>query len=1422
MNALSFLWHQLSLDMLVTEPSLVASVDCSAEEKYLQKHPEAVDDEVEAVFVLDCEVNKSSTPESRSNHLAEVSLACASRTACHDVPEPLPTALRRLQFVGKDQVTVGMLLMLDDYRSHLYASLDQLPLWLQHLAGRTPHLDQLETFLLTLKKSRISRADLLLRPLPEYIWRQGEDIPLSDYETEDEEESNSPAKHSVEEHKSATAGIEFSLFSETSRFSPIDVEEPQSWTIFLDVVDVDALVEGNGHPALTSDDFNNGLLYALWRTCGTLNISVRVLKEWLSALSPAPLKAMVLDRMIVAAEAMHRHMRTAPQHIEQLRVPILFYSSKDDNSKKINDKSTPLQDNADDKSTSEDRIHGVSIVDVICLDSEDDPLRNIIPNGVEEHSDHPLSTSTTVRNKIAEKDSTSVFEMPRQQNCVTTLNEDVQLLNVDSNTTSNVNADTVEVESSTNLSVYVEEVKVESNAPSDVDVEEVKVENDSGLIVEKVKLECTATTITGANQGNVDSASVSSSCANEESVDYNVELSSCDNQVGVKCNSIAIAPATENVSDINSTKTIIPEPLLQALSLTSSKEVTVNKSNSPVRRISHPRKCTLRVSNQVPNNEANRSERFDEDALNETLLNCMESLKQCLPTVEYDKDNEDPSISRFAMTDRQEMECKPVICSRPMPASKKCLTQSTSLFPQRLALPCKRNDQSHDTSAATPPATTPPATTPPATTPPAATPPATTTPATMPSATTPPPAMPPLATPPDCTVQKGCDVIPKFNESNFLPKSVSTPSDRNKVFNSTVKLVPLNLDEDLSPFYILCNPSTKNMNTLYRDKSLLKDKTFIQLAKTEEYIIVAEKSKLYQDKCTNLATDILVSLSPNCQIRSRKYSGSRESCNTKKSSPSLINSDVNATNFIDAETVKPAAKLLLTSRDPGKSGAQDVSKELLSNIENNGHFEGLQLCAPNNDNLPPRITRSITLDAKTPLDRVESVSVRPRITARKDLMPATESPVATTNSLTSSTNGEAENHTLYGMVVKAPYEGANGTSCGAFTATVAPQCPIYSRVAPTPLLGSPINPAPHNPRAPNASEVSIVLPTPNTNAATILNNLGCKASFQCSQQNQTNIKTMMVRPQQNPNTLPKCNEVLVEPKVQEFLRNSSGIVNQMGCSPLPSSFGRLHGNTGLNGQVSMVESPSHSMYCYGKTTVDREFASLMQPSNLSSHLPISRSDQQSSLLVLPLTSISVSSTSSQIPRVAIPMINPSIPISSLPHQHQYPVYSQPSHCNESLLQLQQQTLTQQQTLLMQQQSLMQEQQIRQQPVSPMSTTYFNMLPNSGSRSMHIVQSQNDIQNHTIIRGSESSSTADGGPALSDKVDALEKQLQAIKEQNKLLLQINNKLIMKESKRVRVESDSDAISASGSSSEVDDYKPTKNDIKKKRRVPAKKR
>ena len=106
--------------------------------------------------------------------------------------------------------------------------------------------------------------------------------------------------------------------------------------------------------------------------------------------------------------------------------------------------------------------------------------------------------------------------------------------------------------------------------------------------------------------------------------------------------------------------------------------------------------------------------------------------------------------------------------------------------------------------------------------------------------------------------------------------------------------------------------------------------------------------------------------------------------------------------------------------------------------------------------------------------------------------------------------------------------------------------------------------------------------------------------------------------------------------------------------------------------------------------------------------------------------------------------------------------------------------------------------------------------------MHIVQSQNDIQNHTIIRGSESSSTADGGPALSDKVDALEKQLQAIKEQNKLLLQINNKLIMKESKRVRVESDSDAISASGSSSEVDDYKPTKNDIKKKRRVPAKKR
>lgn len=153
------------------------------------------------------------------------------------------------------------------------------------------------------------------------------------------------------------------------------------------------------------------------------------------------------------------------------------------------------------------------------------------------------------------------------------------------------------------------------------------------------------------------------------------------------------------------------------------------------------------------------------------------------------------------------------------------------------------------------------------------------------------------------------------------------------------------------------------------------------------------------------------------------------------------------------------------------------------------------------------------------------------------------------------------------------------------------------------------------------------------------------------------------------------------------------------------------------------------------------------------------------------------------------------------------------------------SMFQQQQGLMQNMSQQQHLHNLQLPTPSPVSTYLTMLPNPGGKAVHIMQSQNNIQNHMIIHGADSGPApttsrgvppAEPLPGLNDKVSALERQLQAIQAQNELLMQINKNLLSKKSgkkhkstEKREVESSTDEESSgwSESSSESDAGRPS---------------
>ena len=186
-------------------------------------------------------------------------------------------------------VTVGLVVLLETYRLHLGHQSSVVSEWIEKLVGKTPLNGDLKNLIEKLGNEPFS--DLL-----------------------DSLNENCPTIWPV-------IDLEQNLIA-------IDLDLPFSWYSYLRDIDIDGLMAGKVHPKLTNEMFNNGLLYGLWKSCEVLNLGKGTLCRWLKMLSPYPLSEDILNKLVTAAEFIHKHLQLIPGHIKQLEVPIFSVGCK--------------------------------------------------------------------------------------------------------------------------------------------------------------------------------------------------------------------------------------------------------------------------------------------------------------------------------------------------------------------------------------------------------------------------------------------------------------------------------------------------------------------------------------------------------------------------------------------------------------------------------------------------------------------------------------------------------------------------------------------------------------------------------------------------------------------------------------------------------------------------------------------------------------------------------------------------------------------------------------------------------------------------------------------------------------------------------------------------------------------------------------
>ncbi|KAF2364858.1 hypothetical protein FHG87_004387 [Trinorchestia longiramus] len=336
MDSVYHLWQQISLDELVSVD--LRPIKVSSGESILHNNPPSLD-----------------SGSSRSS--ADKSLQC----------------------LGVDQLTCGLLMLLDDYREHMCQDHNVLALWLYKLTGQEVVVSELVTLLDHLHEGEDVMTDVVLQPVPQEVWKHNDDTIIDEMEHSSSQDEVLPIPRLDADSKerplgneeiafflrdkllsSSLSDHELSLGSSEWDLAEVDFEQPFSWTRYLELIDVDALIQGKDHPPVSENQFSNGLLHAVWRTCLMLNIPEREVGVWLTKLSPVPLTSSVLEKLLSVAGPMYKHILAVPHHLDHLSVPILYHgtNSKDKaTNKKAHEKCSNNQ--ISDSASEETRLHDV-------------------------------------------------------------------------------------------------------------------------------------------------------------------------------------------------------------------------------------------------------------------------------------------------------------------------------------------------------------------------------------------------------------------------------------------------------------------------------------------------------------------------------------------------------------------------------------------------------------------------------------------------------------------------------------------------------------------------------------------------------------------------------------------------------------------------------------------------------------------------------------------------------------------------------------------------------------------------------------------------------------------------------------------------------------------------------------------------------
>ncbi|RXG53479.1 hypothetical protein Avbf_10937 [Armadillidium vulgare] len=222
------------------------------------------------------------------------------------------------------QYTIGLLFAFNDLRNHLGASVEDLVLWIEKLMpiemkdkGLKPSMLKFTNYLrCTTARGENVNSKILKQALPKELFCISKVV---------------TANGGEDKKNAGKCYIEDVL-------DPLREVKNPKWEDFLKPVNLDNLIAGK--PSRVSwNDFNNGLLYALWKVNKLMNYDNNNYIKWLSLTSTAILKYKDYMAMSKAVVAIDKHLQNYPEEINRLIAPVVVRSNKGETSPSSKDKS---------------------------------------------------------------------------------------------------------------------------------------------------------------------------------------------------------------------------------------------------------------------------------------------------------------------------------------------------------------------------------------------------------------------------------------------------------------------------------------------------------------------------------------------------------------------------------------------------------------------------------------------------------------------------------------------------------------------------------------------------------------------------------------------------------------------------------------------------------------------------------------------------------------------------------------------------------------------------------------------------------------------------------------------------------------------------------------------------------------------------